>query len=202
MRISFNEVGHVYRINGLRVPNVTQVLRDLYDWDQVPLEVLARKRQIGVAVHEAIALDVYDGLDESSVDPEIAGYFAAWRRFRREMAFHCVLSECRVGSAKFRYAGTLDLAGNMAGEDVLIDTKNTYHVHPSAALQTAAYLQAAQEMRLLPENIKRFALYLRGDGTYQLQSHMEARDFAIFLSCLSRYNWAVCHRLIKEPRNQ
>ena len=198
MRISFSEVGHIYRLNGIRVPNVTAVLRDLYSWDLIPLHVIARRRQIGIAVHEAIALDVYDGLDEASLDPQIANYFAAWRRFRREQAFHCAYSETRVASERYRYAGTFDLVGTMAGTQALIDTKNTNYLHAASALQTAAYAQAAQEMGLVSDGIRRYTLYLREDGSYRLDSHRESNDLAIFLSCLSRYNWAVRRRLIKD----
>ena len=198
MNIAFDAVRHLYRINGSVVPNVTRVLEDLYLWDSVPAQTLERKRQIGSVVHRAIELDVQDNLDESSIDPQAAGYFGAWRRFGKEKRFACHLAERQVGSEKFRYAGTLDLAGDMSGADVLIDIKTTYKLHPGSGLQTAAYLHAASEMQLIGASAKRFALCLQADGAYRIQPHQDKNDFPVFLACLSRYNWCLAHKLIKE----
>ncbi len=197
MRIELNETQHIYRLDGVVVPNVTRILGDLYDWNLVPPEILEHKRQIGAAVHRAIELDLEDDLDPSSLDSQLEGYFEAWRRFRREKRFNCCLSECWVASKKFRYAGTLDLAGSLDGSNVLIDTKSTGEAHPSSALQTAAYLYAASEMGFI-SRAKRFALYLQSNGNYRLEPHVDQNDFPVFLSCLSRHNWRVSHRLIKE----
>lgn len=180
----------------MAVPNVTRVLRDLYDWGCVAPEVLEHKRQIGVAVHRAIALDLEDDLEPDSLDPMVEGYFEAWRRFRREKRFHCHLSECWVASKKFRYAGTLDLVGTMDGSEVLIDAKSS-NPHPGSALQTAAYLHAAAEMGFTSQ-AGRFSLYLQPEGSYRLEPHISQNDFPVFLSCLSRYNWQVSHRLLKD----
>ncbi len=198
MKIEFHETTHLYRVDGIFVPSVTQVLADLYNWNSVPPKVLARKRALGRAVHKAIELDVQDQLDEASLDREVRGYFKAWRRFRLEKQFQCYLSEHRVASKKYRYAGTLDLVGVMDGAEVLIDTKNTYHVHPQSALQTAAYSAAAMEMGVAPVGIQRYALHLQKEGTYQLRHHKSKQDFPIFLACLSRYNWQLWHGLAKE----
>jgi hypothetical protein len=200
MNIAFDAATHVYWINGFAVPNVTRVLGDLYNWDAVPAKTLERKRQIGAAVHRAIELDVHDDLDESSLDPQVAGYFEAWRRFCKERPFTCHLAEHQVGSHKLRYAGTLDLAGDLGGSDVLIDIKITHHLHPASALQTAAYLYAASEMRLIGAGAKRFALCLQADGAYRIQPHLDRNDFPVFVSCLSRHNWCLARGLIKEKQ--
>jgi len=196
VKIELDPARHLYRLDGKVVPNVTRVLGDLYDWSLVAPEILEHKRQIGAAVHRAIALDLEDDLDPASLDPQLEGYFEAWRRFRRETRFHCSLSECWVASKKFRYAGTLDFAGSLEGSDVLIDAKST-EPHPGTSLQTAAYLHAACETGLL-SRAKRFALYLKPEGAYRLEPHVNQNDFPVFLACLSRYNWRSSHRLTKE----
>ena len=162
MRIELDQAQHVYRLDGAVVPNVTRILGDLYSWDSIPPDALERKRQIGSAVHRAIELDLADDLDPASLDTQVEGYFEAWRRFRREKRLHCYLSECWVASKKFRYAGTLDLAGKMDGVEVLIDIKCTAQAHPASALRTAAYLHAATEMGF-KRRARRFALYLQPD---------------------------------------
>ena len=114
MNIDFDAARHLYRINGAVVPNVTRVLADLYDWDSVPAQTLERKRQIGSVVHRAIELDVQNNLDESSIDPQAAGYFEAWRRFGKEKRFACHLAERQVGSWRFRYAGKRSIRSGIA----------------------------------------------------------------------------------------
>jgi len=197
MRIELDPLRHVYRLDGNIVPNVTRVLLDLYDWGPVIPEVLEHKRQIGIAVHRAIELDLADDLDRESLDLAIEGYFDAWVKFRRETRFQCHLSECWVASRKFGYAGTLDLAGVFNGVQALIDIKCTHEVHPAAALQTAAYLRAATEMGFIRQ-ARRFALYLRSKGNYRLEPHIDQNDYPVFLACLSRYNWRVANGLAKE----
>jgi len=198
MRLAFDEARHLYRLDDVIIPNVTRVVRDIYNWSLIPARVLERKRALGAAVHKMIELDVHKDLDEATLDPKLSGYLRAWRRFGKEKRFRCYLSECRVASSKFRYAGTLDLVGNMGGADVLIDTKTTYHLHPQTALQTAAYRRAALEMGLVSMSTQRCALYLQNDGCYRIQPHESECDFAIFQACLNRYNWKLSHGLIKE----
>lgn len=198
MNLQLDTVAHRYRLDGAVVPGVTRVLAPLYDFSAIRSDVLEHKRQIGEALHMAIELDLRDALDADSLDPEVAGYFDGWRRFRRETRFECRFSERQVASKKFRYAGTLDLAGLIDGAESLIDGKTTAALHPATALQTAAYLAAASEMGLIRSNARRYALRLKPDGTYVLDQHKDRNDFAVFLSCLSLHNWRSRHGLTTE----
>ena len=199
MKIEFEARSHRYHLDGRPVPNVTRVISDLHDFGSIPEGALERKRTIGGAVHRAIELDLEGELDPTSIDPNVSGYFSAWRAFMEEKRLECYLVECRVASSKYRYAGTLDLVGEMDGKEVLIDAKVSREPHPAARLQTAAYLQAAGEMGFLAPSTRRFALYLRADATYGLESHTDKNDLPVFLACLARYNWQLGQRLIKDP---
>lgn len=198
MNLEFDEVAHRYRLDGAHVPGVTRVLGPLYDFAGVAPGVLEHKRQVGEALHLAIELDLREELDPVSIDAEIAGYFEGWLRFRREKRFECFLSERRVASKKYRYAGTLDLAGLIDGVEAVFDAKVTAALHPAVALQTAAYLNAASEMGLVRSNARRYALRLKPEGSYVLDQHRDRNDFAVFLSCLSVHNWRVRHGLPTE----
>jgi hypothetical protein len=197
-RLTFDPEKHLYRLDGALLAHVTGILQDLGDWESAPAASLLLKGQIGEAVHRAIELDLRGELDEDSLDSQIAGYFQAWKRFQREKPFEAYLTECQVVSAKFRYAGTLDIAGDMAGVDALIDIKTGNRLQPTDALQTAAYLCAAAEMAYLRASAKRFSLKLSADGAYRLEPHTGRNDLPVFLSCLSRHNWRVRHRLNEE----
>lgn len=198
MKIEFEAPSHRYRLDGRLVPNVTRVIGDLQDFGSIPVGALERKRAIGSALHRAIELDLEGELDLQSIDPNVSGYFLAWRTFMGEKHLECYLVECRVASSKYRYAGTLDLVGEMDGKEVLIDAKVSREPHPAARLQTAAYLQAACEMGFLAPSTRRFALYLHADGRYSLEPHTARDDLAVFLACLARYNWRLGHGLVRE----
>jgi len=63
-------------------------------------------------------------LDESALDPVLAPYLDAWKRFRREMEFAPELIEEPVFNPVDKYAGTLDRTGNARGcPDILLDIK-------------------------------------------------------------------------------
>ena len=61
--LTFDPEKHEYRINGVLVPSVSQILAPLYDFSKIPRDVLERKRQIGTAIHKAIELDLLGDLD-------------------------------------------------------------------------------------------------------------------------------------------
>jgi len=198
VKIDFEPISHRYALDGRPVPNVTRVIGDLHDYSSIPSGALERKRAIGAALHRAIELDLDGELDPASIDPNVSGHFTAWRSFLTEKHFECYLCECRVASRKYRYAGTVDLVGEIDAKEVLIDAKVSREPHPAARLQTAAYLNAACEMGFLAPSTRRFALYLHADGRYSLEPHPGKDDLAVFLACLARYNWRLAHRLVKD----
>jgi hypothetical protein len=200
VNLAFDPVEHRYRLDGAEVPNVTRILAPMYDFSAVREDVLNHKRDIGIALHKAIELDLNDDLDEASIDEEVKGYFEGWKKFRRETGFECLLTEHRVASEQFRFAGTLDLAGLIDGVESLLDSKVTVALHPAVALQTSAYLRATSEMGLIRANARRYALRLKPNGTYTLDQFKDKNDFAVFLSALSLHNWKTRHGLAKEPQ--
>lgn len=200
MNLTFEPAGHVYRLDGAVVPSVTQVLAPLYDLDRIPRDVLERKRQIGEALDEIIVLDLADDLDESTVDPELSGYFEAFRRFRVEKKFVAAAVQQRVASLKWRFAGTPDALGLIEGEPALPDWKATYSMHPAVALQTAAYVQACIEMGSPEKNIKRYGVQFCPDGRYNIEPYTSKTDFNIFLSLLSVHNWRARNGCLPKER--
>jgi len=174
--LSFDPIPHRYTWNARPVPSVTQCLEPLFDWSAVPPDVLERKRQIGLALHRAIELDLQDRLDESTIDEAVRGYFQAWRAFRAECRFEPTLVEHRVTSDELgeplRYAGTLDAWGHMQGYPCLVDWKTSLVLNgPAVGAQTAAYLKALVRMGEVGARLSdwRYALKLAGDGRFKLE---------------------------------
>jgi hypothetical protein len=179
--LNFDQTAHRYTWHGKRVPSVTQCLEPLFDFSQVPAGVLERKRQIGRAVHEAIQIELTEGVDPDSIVPACRGYFDAWCRFRDECEFEPVLVEYLVHNDELgeglRYAGTLDEWGLLQGYPALIDWKTTMLLNADAVgAQTAAYLKALVRMGTGSLSDRRYALKLSADGRYKLEPYRRLDD--------------------------
>jgi len=193
--ISFDEATHTYTDqHGRAVPSVTQALAVLDSYRGIPAHVLEKAAQRGTAVHKAVELHLQGDLDELSMDPDVADYFYAYWKFERETGYRPEHSELRVFSTKFRYAGTLDLAGpdpvSKRGE-AIIDIKTSRELMPSVGPQLAAYEKAYREsLGVNPKKkLKRYGLLLKSDGTYELKPYDGTADFSLFLACLTVCNY-------------
>jgi len=187
--LAFNEERHEYRWHGRLVPSVTQILKDLTDYSMVPDAVLNRKRDIGIAVHKAIELDLDGDLDESTIDPAWSGYFEGWLRFKFESGFIVAQAEHKDYSERYGYAGTLDLLGELPNTGgALIDTKTCAVLMPSVGPQTAAYAELAKKPR-----INRYALQLTPEGKYSLVACTDKSDWAVFQAALTLHRWRKQH---------
>lgn len=194
--IQFDAATHTYTTReGVVVPSVTQALDVLASYDGIPPAVLAQAAERGISVHKAIELHLEDDLDEASLDPEIARYFYAYWKFERETGFKPRHSETRVYSAKYRYAGTIDLEGDLHRKPAIIDTKTTRQLMPSTGPQTAAYEAAFKEHYETYRKHQRYALLLKPDGTYRLEPCTNPRDFGVFLACLTVHNFRRKHHV-------
>jgi len=179
--LTFDSTSHVYRWNSRRIPSVTQTLEPLFDWSSIPPGILEHKRQVGIAVHHAIHLELSGGVDPATIHPDCLGYFEAWQRFRDENKFEPILTEFQVTSDElgeyYRYAGTLDQYGLLQGQPALIDWKTSMLLNIEAVgAQTAAYLKALKRMGLASLSDRRFALKLSKAGLYRLDPYRRLDD--------------------------
>lgn len=196
----FHPEDHRYTFNGQDVPGVTTALKVVSsaDYAFVDPDVLAAKAALGTAVHSMIELDCARELDTEDLDPMLQPFFDAWRDFVRQSGFTVLLSESKVHSPRYDYAGQLDLFGELNGIKAMIDAKCVAMVMPSTGPQTAAYLQALRESRpdLLPPGTpcRRYALQLRpfdshgNRMTTPWKLHpftQDAQDLRLFLACLT-----------------
>lgn len=182
----FDPTAHRYTLDGRVLPSVTQILRGLDDFSNVPARVLEKARDRGNRVHAACNLDVLGILDENTVDDEVAPYLAQFRKFLRESRFAPTLSECRVYDETLWYAGTLDLFGDLPGcMDVQIDIKSGA-IPRSVGPQTAAYA-CALYARTGIKTRKRFVLDLK-PTKYTLPPLEDLNDMAVFKSALRKFN--------------
>lgn len=187
--LQFDDASHTYRLDGEVLPSVTQVLKAarLIDYSMIPQEILQAAAERGTAVHQALE-GIDNGLAEpANVAPAIAGYVEAALRFYLEAQFEPTLVEYRNYHKGWRYAGTLDRLGTMAGCQTILDFK-TGILLPGHGLQLAAYLAMLPE----PRRYRRIAVKLSEDGSYHVEEYRAAdyrRDIRIFLSALDCWRW-------------
>ena len=168
--ISFRESDHSYWLNDVRVPGVNEII------EAVGLTDPAAKRNYtpfhaarGKALHKATYLHDIGVLDESTIDPEITGYFKAYKLFVKQYIQYqdqWSAMELIVFNSDLFYAGTLDRTGRLCTKDglIIVDIKSgqkeKWH-----AVQLALYALALSEGNRF--DLKLYGLYLKKDGTFK-----------------------------------
>lgn len=191
--IYFDEVEHIYMVDGKNVPSVTEILAPLHrGYNKVNPSVLEYAANRGKAVHSE--LEVFDLGGELEATQETAPYIQAyleWEQVYRptwigveKIVCHFApeIVETEDGAdlkAVPDYIGTLDRIGYFNEGDVLniVDIKTsqpTKEALISVCAQTYAYAEAYDETRA--NKIERWALFLKKDGTWRFQNCEEYEE--------------------------
>lgn len=198
---TFDEAAHEYRLDGARLPSVTQLINGACigpDFSMVPPHHLEAARAFGVAVHTACELDDLGELDDDGTDPRVMRCVAAWRRFKRETEAEILATEQRLYHPTLRYAGTLDGLANLTTKGNarglwLLDRKTGVEPHASYGVQLSAYrllLDANCTTGATPTfPMRRGTVHLFDDGTYRLHEFKNPNDEAAFRACLAIHAW-------------
>lgn len=125
---------------------------------------------------------------------EVQPYFDAFIKFTMDTNWQVIRSEHTVISQRHAYAGTLDLLGELNGYAALIDIKCAATIAAWVGLQLAGYHLAFedQEGELYPQ-MRRYALRLKRDGTYQLHPFRSSGDRGDFLAARRMAAWQLKH---------
>jgi hypothetical protein len=204
LKIAFDEATHTYTVDGRKVPSVTEILGDLSTVKRLDPSWLAAARERGQLVHKVVELHNQNDLDESSVDPSLAGYLKAWKRFCSDLLFKPLATERVVYSQRWGFAGKLDVLGvwqpNKWRRFCLPEVK-TGNKDPTHGPQTAAYLKAAVEMQILddlrPKDLpQRCGVYLDASGYYNCERFSDPQDWPTFLAALTVHRFKERHNLL------
>jgi hypothetical protein len=174
------------------VPGVTSILAPLCSFEFVNADVLQAAADFGTAVHLACELDDLGTLDEEQLDPALAPYLSAWRKFSRDHEVKWSKIEELVYHPAMGYAGKLDRYGLVMGDDAVVDIKSSAALYPSVGPQLAAYAKAIPDASLLT---KRIAVQLRGDGSYIAKKYTSPNDWPVFASLITLRNWCAPHNI-------
>lgn len=193
--LQFNEEKHEYTYGGRIIPSVTQIISavGLYEFDFVSRDTLAVAAERGRIVHTYIEWYEKGILDESSIDPELAGYFEAYKKMKSELAIPTPDGiEKRVYSSAYGYAGTLDQCfTNLKWiNDHKTGVKSLVH-----GIQLSAYWLALHpNMNDKPGRLT--CDYLTLNGEYELVEY--PYEPLAWIAIKSDYNWRVKNNLIKR----
>jgi len=194
--LTFNPDIHEYRIDGERVPSVTEVMAPCNNFSRIDQSVLEYSADRGTKVHEACELFDEDDLDEDALDPVLRPYVEAYKRFLSEADVEVRYTEQRVWHSIYRYAGTADRIVSMGRHRGLgvLDLKTTASLSEAVGIQLAAYQEAWNALPHIIARVRfRLALQLRRDGTYSLRRYEALDDWAAFRGLLAFHNWQRNH---------
>jgi hypothetical protein len=147
----FDEEVHCYRVDGRVVPGVTSILKaagighsDTTDGGfTVPADVMEAARDRGHDVHLACEYLDRGGVDvdwDEGEEPEWWPYLLAYEQFKEDTGFVPDLIEQPLYCAEYDYTGTLDRAGWIGDERVVVDLKSGGGgLKPWHPVQLAAY---------------------------------------------------------------
>jgi hypothetical protein len=182
--LTFNEAMHEYRLNGFRIPSVTQVLDDVLGKSYgATVEDAAWYADKGKSLHACAAL-IAQG-EDFDAPAGIEGHVEAVRAFFNSFFIgHMRFADRMVYSEMFRYAGTLDLCDPQAG--IIFDYKASQDDERNR-LQLAGYAVALNEMTASRRKWKGITVKTKADGTYQC-SQMYDLDKA-------RPSWLACREV-------
>lgn len=194
--IEFDPALHVYTLAGGKLPSVTQIIEplSLMVYRDAPYEAMAAAADRGTRAHEQVSNYVRYGLLEA--DEDTRGYLDAFLAFERDYRPVWAASEYRTYHRALRYAGTIDLIGDVApgtgeGYDI-IDIKCTRVYHPVLlAAQLGGYAEAVRSHGVPVR--ARYGLQLMRDGKYRFEQ--VADGYKVFLHCL-----ALINEMAKERR--
>jgi hypothetical protein len=186
--LTFDEDTHTYRVGGVVVPSVTQVLDGLHSFAAVPQDVLKAAQERGTYVHALCEYHDEGDLDPSSIGP-YGGYLDAWIEFRASYKAEWTGIEVRGYSARFGFAGTCDRRGYLGAVPYILDIKTSAQPHRTWGIQTAAYRQLACEDDPLWMMARRATVQLRADGTFKFLTWDSPTDWHAFLALITLRNW-------------
>ena len=121
--LTFEEDSHTYRLDGLIIPSVTTLMKPLSEayYGGIDAKVLGKAADRGSAVHSAI--DLYSKYGVIDIEPELEGYFEAFRAWAKDFEVKPYATETRTYNRSLLYAGTVD---------ILLAPKFRWHPHEGA----------------------------------------------------------------------
>lgn len=196
---TFDEFGHLYKIDGVVIPSVSQILQanGLSDFSMVKPDILERAKQFGLGVHKGCELHDLKTLDRDSLCDPLVPYITQWQRFLTTFKVQILDIERRFWSTKYRFGGCLDRVAIINSKLTDVEIKTTTSISPTTAIQTMGYKILYDEGRKFKDKIKKRLVVQLKEKSFEIKEYRDARDEQIFMSCLTVLNYKKGRGIIK-----
>jgi len=177
----FDEAHHIYTLNGIVLPSVTQIMTPLREsnYGGIPEYVLQRAADRGTAVHQAI--DIYLDYGVIDIDPRYSEYVDAFLKWMGEVNPTIIATEQAIYHPSMMYCGTADCVCEIGGKTVLIDYKTTSTVHDKLVrVQLQAYESALVEHGIKIEEKRILQLKSGGEYAEYIYPAMDTEAWRVF----------------------
>ncbi len=176
--LTFDEDKHLFTFKGIRVPSVTQILKDLGYLSQFYTE---KGRDRGKKIHEATEYLDLGKLDWNSVN-KIKPYIRSYQQFLKRHKVTILGVELKVFNKELWYAGILDRIAEIDGKRCLLSLKSGKHERWHS-LQEVAYNMADGE--ILPM----YGVYLDPEGECAVKKRLGGPNLIqIWEACVLVYH--------------
>jgi hypothetical protein len=165
--LQFFDRGHVYMLDGERIPCVSDLCRFLHReiYKDAPIWQLEAAADRGTKVHAAT--EALDKAGRAEIEDDYLPYLEAYVAFHREHEVEWELVEHSDYHPAHRYAGTIDRYGMVDGYKTLADLKTTYTVYkPLCSASLNLYRMILEARQKTVERL--LIIHLKKDGTYKL----------------------------------
>lgn len=186
--LTFDEAGHIYRLNGLVIPSVTTLMKPLSDdfYRTVDPNVLDRAAKRGTAIHNAVENFTEFGIRD--IAPQYAGYFESFLQWWELRKPEPLAMEHKVYHKILRYAGTADLICIIGGRLTLVDYKSSAQVNSKlCAVQLEGYDRAFESQGVKVED--RLILHLSKSGYQEVPFQRSSKCWSVLSSLMTIRNY-------------
>lgn len=181
--LTFLEQGHIYTLNGQRLPCVSDLCRFIHRevYQDAPRWKMEQAALRGTAVHAAA--EALDKQGTAQIPEEHLPYLQAYIAFLQDYRPSWDLIEQPLYHPRHLYAGTIDRFGAIRGDAALVDIKTTYTVYKPLCRAQLNLYRLLLIARGYPVH-RMYILHLKKDGTYKLIPMPEDEPLALALITL------------------
>ena len=165
MGCEFDPENHIYTLDGVVIPSVTQIINSILPPFNVDQWYLDR----GSAVHACAAM-IAQGI-EFEYDERIKGQVQAIIKFFKEIRPEVLEVEQLLYNETYRFAGTLDLYAKILNNYVIVDYKGSCDLE-RGSLQLGGY--AAM---LGPKHTKGIIVEINENGKYKMSDSIRLKPY-------------------------
>lgn len=170
---------HIYRVDGMKVPSVTQLLKEFGFYGENMLRFA--DPTFGSAVHLACQYDDAGTLDESSLDESVRLRLVQWRKYKKENYVYVALNEKPLYS-KSGFCGTPDKVNKIGISNYVDDIKTSKIRSLATKVQLVMYKRLAKENGFPIHGCREIVLT---DDSYEIIPHDTTKEARIMNSMLN-----------------